>query len=112
MTVMEAIFEASWRAYPSAAMMLTGVAIVLAAARAAVQAARLSAWDPGKGLAFMRAFRIAVVGLASLSLGAAWLWQQTWLAVLALLVGGGELFESTLDISALRRAAKRQGLRP
>ncbi|HXK33900.1 MAG TPA: hypothetical protein VNM91_07830 [Dehalococcoidia bacterium] len=109
---MDAIVEASWRPYPSAAMMLAGAAILVAAARAAIGAGRLSAWDPGKGLAFMRAFRISIVGLALLSLGAAWMWHQTWLAVLALLIGGGELFESTLDISALRRAAKRQGLRP
>lgn len=112
MTVMDAIFDASWRTYPATALMAVGAALVFAAGRAALEAGRLSAWDAGKGLAFMRAFRVAIVGLALLALGGAWAWQLLWLGVLAAVIGGGELFESSLDIAALRRSSSGHGLRP
>jgi hypothetical protein len=59
--------------------------------------------DPDKGLTWMVGFRLTIVGLAIAGVAAAWLWQSVFLLVLALLIGGGETFESSIDIFALRR---------
>ena len=58
--------------------------------------------DPAKTLAWMMGFRITVIGLAVAALGLAWLTQQLWLAILALIIGGEETLESTLALAAMR----------
>ena len=50
----------------------------------------------------MQGFRISVVCLAAAAIGAAWWWQIGWLFVLALVIGGEELLESTIVIAALK----------
>jgi hypothetical protein len=62
--------------------------------------------DPDKGLTWMLGFRLTVAGLAVAGVGAAWLWQRPFLLALALSIGGGELFESSLDVFALRRGRR------
>ena len=59
--------------------------------------------DPGKALAFFRGFRMSVIGLALIGIGAGWLWDQTWLLVLSCAIGLEETIESTIDIFALTR---------
>ena len=67
------------------------------------------AWRDGRrrsmhALTWMRGFRLAILGLALAAGGLAWLTGERWLLVLALGIGGEELLESSLAISALRRA--------
>ena len=54
-------------------------------------------------LTWYRGFRLSVVGLALAGIGAAWAWQQTWLLVLALAIGGEETLEATIAIFGLTR---------
>ena len=46
-------------------------------------------------------FRIAIAGLAALSLAIAWASETLWLAILALVVLGEETFETTMAIAAM-----------
>lgn len=101
---MDTIIEATWRIYPASALIVAGAIILAYAARAAIAAARIDAFAGGKGLAFLTASRIAIIGLGALLLGVAWITQTLWLAVLVAIIGAGELFESTLDISGLRNS--------
>lgn len=41
--------------------------------------------------------------LAFIGVGAAWQWQQLWLLVIALVIAGEEILESSIVIFALRR---------
>ena len=97
---MDAIIELSWRAYPAALLIVLGVA---GAVRSAVTHARRAGQlrDPARALAIMRGFRIAIVSLAVAAIGVAWCWQLGWLFILALVIGGEELLESTVVITAL-----------
>jgi hypothetical protein len=112
---MDAIIELSWRAYPAALLIVLGVA---GAVRSAVTHARRAGLlrDPARALAIMRGFRIAIVSLAVAAIGVAWCWQLGWLFVLALVIGGEELLESTVVIAALANgpgsaAQRRSGAR-
>jgi len=97
---MHALATLAWRAYPATGMIAWGLWFVLAGLRRC-----RAAWPAAGGLmqpaAWMRGFRVAIVGLALAGVGAAWLWQIAWLLVAALLIGFGELLESSLDIEAL-----------
>lgn len=64
--------------------------------------------DPNKGLTWMIGFRLTIVGLAIAGVAAAWAWHSVFVLVLALLIGGGETFESSLDIFALKRGRRWQ----
>ncbi len=59
--------------------------------------------DPAKVLTFLMGFRQSVIGLALVGIGAAWMWDITWLLVLSLAIGGEETLESTVHIFAVTR---------
>ena len=108
---MEAIAELSWRAFPGGALLAFGLAVF----------AR-GVWGMATGLrrplaerpsAYMAGFRTGIIGLAAAGIAGAWVWQQLWVLVLALAIGGEELLESSLALYALRwgrrHAAATQG---
>jgi len=97
---MNDIVELSWRAYPAALMMVLGVAAAMRSAVTHTRRAR-QLRDPARALAIMRGFRLSIVSLAAAAIGIAWWWQIGWLFVLALVIGGEELLESTVVITAL-----------
>ena len=100
---MEGLTDLSWRIYPASALVAVGAAILLSGIRLEVQGIRRPAGDSMKMVTVIRGFRIAVIGLALASLGAAWTWHITWLFVLALVVGGEEVLESSVHLFILRR---------
>ena len=59
--------------------------------------------DPAKVLTFLMGFRMSVIGLALLGIGAGWMSGITWLLVLSLAIGGVETLESTVHIFAVTR---------
>jgi hypothetical protein len=91
----------SWRSYPAVLFIAVGLtAAVWSAYRGVARAGRLR--DPWRALAIMQGFRLCVVSLALAAIGAAWWWQIGSLFGLALIIGGEELLESTVVITALK----------
>ena len=86
--------------------MAAGSALFAYGVAALVRGLRLSDWDRSKPIAAVGGGRIGVIGIALLGLGAAWLWQQLWLLVLALAFGGEELLESSVILYVLRRGQR------
>jgi hypothetical protein len=102
--------DAPWRAYPAAALALLGLALVVrglwfgAAGRPGLVRQGRDAY------AWIRCFQVAVGGLALLGLAAAWVWQLSWLFVLALGVLGEELFETSRILTAINQNSGRPGV--
>ncbi len=61
--------------------------------------------DPAKVLTFLQGFRTSVIGLAFVGIGAAWMFDQLWLLVLSLVIGGEETLESSVHIFTVTRGA-------
>jgi len=99
--MIENLIVLSWRAYPAGMLIAAGLMGAVWSARRGVLRARQQR-DPGRALAIMQGFRRSVVCLAAAAIGAAWWWQIGWLFVLALVIGGEELLESTVVITALK----------
>jgi hypothetical protein len=100
---MEWLVDASWREYPAAVVMLAGGIVALIGARCQADGITRPISDPAKAITWMRGFRQTVLGLAVLGTAAAWLWQAPWLLALSLIIGAGEIFESSLDVWALTK---------
>jgi hypothetical protein len=101
----------SWHVVAAAVLMAGGAALAFAGMRRDVLALRMGAASQTTPLNFVRGFRLGVIGLALIGLGAAWMWGILWLAVLALIIGAEETFETTLLIYGLTRGAQLR-LRP
>ncbi len=103
---MDAFVELSWRAYPSAVLMATGFAAFIYGAATLLRALRISIWNLDRPIVWIGGFRAAIIGLAVVGLGAAWLTQQLWVLLLALAIGGEELLETSVILFALRRGRR------
>jgi hypothetical protein len=103
--MLDALVDLPWRAIPSLLIAAGGLLLVLRGVRMAWGWSRYR--DPARNLAFIRGFRLAVVGLALAGIAAAWTWHLGWLLALALIIGIGELLESSLDAWAVRRGIRR-----
>ena len=63
---------------------------------------RRHAVDPERALALARGTRVAIAGLSVLAFAGGWYWGLTWLMVLAAIIFGEELLETTVIVMALR----------
>ena len=99
---MEAIVDLSWRIYPASLMLAAGSLLALYGCAVQFRGIKMPISEPSKNITWMRGFRLTIIGLAIAGIAAAWAWHLLWILVLALLIGGGETFESSLDIFALR----------
>jgi len=99
---MDALVDLSWRAYPAAAIIASGVAMAAWGVAGLVRGWRMPFADRAKPVVWVSGFRLAIVGLAVVALGAAWLSQQLWVLLLALAIGGEELLETSVILFALR----------
>jgi len=61
--------------------------------------------DAAQLVPLMEGFRAAIIGLALVGIGAAWIWHLPWLLAISLAVGGGETIETSLILFALRHGA-------
>ena len=52
---------------------------------------------------WVQGFRQVVTGPVLVGLAAAWKWHMLWLLIVSLTIGGEELLESSVVISALQR---------
>ena len=97
------ILDWVWSGYAAAALMAAGAYLTLVGLRRQVDGITRPIGDPAKTVTWMRGFRRTIIGLAALGIGAAWMWEAPWLLALSLIIGGGEVFESSLDVWALTK---------
>lgn len=103
---MEAIVELSWRAYPGAAFLALGLAVFARGAWSMATGLRRPV--PERPASYMAGFRMGIIGLAVAGIAGAWIWQQIWVLVLALVIGGEELCESSWALYVLRWGRRRE----
>ncbi|MEE9325038.1 MAG: hypothetical protein V3U90_05770 [Dehalococcoidia bacterium] len=99
---MDALIDPWWRIYPASVLMALGAALAMVGLRNELDGLLRPVRDPEKVLTLIRGFRLAIIGLALIGLGAAWLWGLAWLLILSLAIGGEETLESSIVIYALR----------
>jgi hypothetical protein len=97
------IVDASWRAYPAAALAVAGL-LLLGKGLWFGFAGSHGLLHERDALGWMRGFRLAVVGLCLLGIGIAWVWQVFWLFVASMGILGEELLETSVIIEVLKRA--------
>jgi len=104
---METLVELTWRVYPISALIALGIGLALWGLLMVLNGLRGALrGDSGKLLPWIQGFRLSIIGLALVGLGAAWAWHLTWLLVLTLAIGGEETLESSIVIFALRRGRR------
>ena len=99
---MEALVDASWRIYPSIALIALGMVVWYFGTRMAFRGLGRPMSDLTRMQAFVQGFRIAVIGITVVGLGISWNWHVVWLFVLSLVFGGEEIMESTTHLAILR----------
>jgi hypothetical protein len=102
----ETLVTLSWRWYLAVPLMVLGATCAAWGAKRGLTGLRCAMrGDSAQLVAFMVGFRATIWGLALVGLGAAWIWQLTWLFVVSLAIGGGETVETCLILFALRHGA-------
>ena len=99
---MDALVDLSWRAYPGGAIMAAGVAMLIWGLAGVARGERLPFIDRTKPIVWVSGLRMVLVGMAIAAFGGAWIWQQLWLLILALVIGGEELVETSIVLFVLR----------
>jgi hypothetical protein len=103
---MEALIHLSWRWYLVVLLMAGGTALAVWGVHRGGKGLRSAVrGDSAQLIPFMEGFRAFAIGLALVGIGAAWGWHLPVLLVVALLIGGGETFETSLILFALRYGA-------
>ena len=104
---METLYRLSWREYPALSLAILGVVLVACAVRDEREATRRYRFgtDP-RLIALLRDFRRAVIGLELIGIAAGWYWHVPAILAIAILIGAGEVFETTNDITAIEQAVR------
>jgi cytochrome c biogenesis protein CcdA len=105
-----ALSHSVWVELFAAALMPLGLTLVIRGVRLCRAAWRHPLVDQIDALPWMRGFRITIWGLALLGVGAALSWHIPWLLAVALIIGGGETLESSMNIDAIARERRLQGV--
>jgi hypothetical protein len=87
---------------------LTGVGLYYAARGASMSWASLHRppATPGKNVDLMSGFRTLITGTAVACIALGWLLQVPGLVIVAAIIGLGELFETSVDVYALRESER------
>jgi len=93
----------AWQTLTAATLLASGAALLIAGLWREWDGLRRPLRDPTKVLTWVRGFRLSMIGLALAGSGAGWLFDQTWLVVLSLAIGGEETLESSIMHFALTR---------
>jgi hypothetical protein len=70
-------------------------------------AARTAARDPERALAVARSFRTGIAGLCCMAFAIGWVAGLGWLVILALIVLGEEMLETSVMVAALEDGRRR-----
>lgn len=98
------------RPYPVLLLGVGAVALVAYGART-LRGSRRPGADPELALLVARGLRSVILGLCTAVFAAAWLFGIGWLALLALVVAGEEMFETSVMVGALEDGARRRRAR-
>jgi hypothetical protein len=110
---METLVHLSWRLYLAVPLMMLGAALAVWGGRRGLKGLLHAVrGDSAHLVPFMEGFRAAVIGLALVGLGLAWMWHLTWLLVLSLTTAAGETLETSLILFALRHGSSLEIGRP
>lgn len=86
--------------------MAAGLALFVYGVETIVRAHRVSVWDMKRPIVWVGGLRAAIIALAVVALGAAWLSQQLWVLLIALVIGCEELLETSVILFVLRRSRR------
>ena len=100
---MDAIFEPSWRIWPSLLSIALGVWALTRAATNEVRFWRADAMDMAKPRALAAGIRSMLLGVSLVAFGLAWIFQVVWLWWLALVFGAEESWETSMMIFGLKQ---------
>ena len=103
---MDALVDLSWRAYPGGALMALGTMLAFYGFGRLANWHSVSAFDGSKALVFVSGLRAVLVGFAIAGVGGAWVWQQLWVLLISLAIGGEELLETSVVLFVLRRGRR------
>ena len=110
---MEILIHLAWRWSLALPLMTVGAACAVRGARRGWHGLRGAVHgDADELVPFMEGFRICIIGLALVGIGAAWIWHLSVLLLLSLAIGGGETMETSLILFALRHGAHLEYGRP
>jgi hypothetical protein len=110
---METLAHLSWRLYLAIPLMMLGAAFAVWGSKRGLKGLlRAVRGDSAHLVPFMEGFRAAIIGLALVGIGVAWVWHLTWLLVLSLATAGGETLETSLILFALRHGSSLEIGRP
>jgi hypothetical protein len=102
--MLDAILDFPFRPIPTSALALFGLALTWRGGRLGWDWARHQ--DPEHNLRFVRGFRLLVIGLAAISVAAAWQWHILWLLILAMAIAFEEILESSIHAYAIKRGLR------
>ena len=111
---MESIVEASWRIYPAAILVGTGVVVGLLGAKRIARFGRTPNGDREKPTVYASGLRLFFIGFALPGLAAGWITHQPVLLAIAFGIGGAEILETSVVLWTLRsreRSFVREGCR-
>ena len=105
---MDPIVDLSWRAYPGSVLIALGIMLAIYGLSQLNAWRSVSAFDGSKPLIFVSGLRAVLVGSAIAGVGGAWIWQQLWVLLISLAIGGEELLETSVVLYVLRRGHRLQ----
>ena len=88
-----------------------GALLLAGGVKREIESHRRAVTDMQKPILMVAGFRIAIIGLCLIGLGAGVLLGLTWLWVLALIIAGEETLETSIVVSALRDGERRKARR-
>jgi hypothetical protein len=101
---MDAIFEPSWRIWPSMLSIVLGAWVLARSVAHERRFLRADAMDMAKPLALASGLRLMLLGISLVAFGLAWIVQIAWLWWLALIFGAEETWETSMIVSGLRQS--------
>jgi hypothetical protein len=96
----------SLRLYLAFPLMVLGAALAVWGAKRGLKGLLYAVrGDSAQLVPLMEGFRAAMIGLALVGIGTAWVWHLPLLLILSLAIGGGETLETSLILFALRHGS-------
>ncbi len=105
---MQDILNLSWRGLPCAGLVLAALAALMTS-RGWFAEARAAQVDPARAACLARGIRLAIAAACLFSLALGWWLALEWLVVLALVVLGEDMLETSVMVAALGGDTRRRG---